>query len=129
MMRRQRVQRADAGRQIVERRRAIVVRLVLIRERSFALTKARVDEHVTLRRHVGVCGARVELGENAYLTSGGVMFGTVTGGPAVSGSFDGVIEQCELSEEWGGRRNCSASATIANQSCTSSTHRMILARR
>ena len=77
----------------------------------------------------GAPGLVEQIGENAYLTSGGVMFGTVTGGPAVSGSFDGVIEQCELSEEWGGRRNCSASATIANQSCTSSTHRMILARR
>src|SRR4030095_13227680 len=49
---RQRVERANARRQVVEGGRAVLVRLLLVLERPGTFTHAGVDEYVALRRHI-----------------------------------------------------------------------------
>jgi hypothetical protein len=70
-----------------------------------------------------------EIGENTYLTVGGSISATVTTPSRITASFDGFIEQCELVEAWGGRRNCTEAPVVSRASCTSARHQLTLSRR
>jgi hypothetical protein len=76
----------------------------------------------------GAPGLVEQIGANTYVTLGG-WFGGMVAGSTISASFDGVVERCELTSEWGSRRNCSAEQVVAHAQCASTNHRLILTRR
>ena len=65
MIRIERVQIPDARRQVVERRRAVVVGLLLIGESPLRLAQPGIDVDVALRRHVGVPRLGLQLRDQA----------------------------------------------------------------
>lgn len=77
----------------------------------------------------GAPGLVERLGATTYLTFGGSITATVTSPSQITASFDGFIEQCELAEEWGGRRNCTSGPTVSRAACASVHHQVTLARR
>jgi hypothetical protein len=77
----------------------------------------------------GSPGLVEELGAKTYLTLGGSVAASVTDVSTISASFNGFVERCELTTEWGSRYNCSAAETVALAQCTSTKHQLILTRR
>jgi hypothetical protein len=77
----------------------------------------------------GAPGLVEQVGEMTYLTFGGSISAVATTPSRITASFDGFIEQCELAEEWGARRNCTSAPTVARvSSCTSARHQLTLSR-
>ena len=77
----------------------------------------------------GAPGLVEQVGEMTYLTFGGAISGAATTPSRITASFDGFIEQCELAEAWGGRRNCTSAPTVSRVlSCTSARHQLTLSR-
>src|SRR6185369_15594533 len=77
----------------------------------------------------GAPGLVEQIAKTTYLTYGGSISGAVTAPLLITASFDGFIEQCELAEAWGGRRNCTSAPTLARvSSCTSARHQLTLSR-
>jgi hypothetical protein len=70
-----------------------------------------------------------EVAANTYLTFGGSVVTLVTSASTISTSLDGFVEQCQLTSEWGSRRNCSSGGVVARAECISKNHRLILTRR
>jgi hypothetical protein len=77
----------------------------------------------------GSPGLVEEIGAKTYLTLGGSVAASVTDVSTISASFNGFVERCELTTEWGSRYNCSEAQTVALAQCTSTKHQLILTRR
>jgi hypothetical protein len=77
----------------------------------------------------GAPGLVEQVAETTYLTFGGSISGAVTTPLRITASFNGFIEQCELAEAWGARRNCTSAPTVSRvSSCTSARHQLTLSR-
>jgi hypothetical protein len=77
----------------------------------------------------GAPGLVEQVAEKTYLTFGGSISAAVTTPFQITGTFDGLIEQCELSEAWGGRRNCTSGPMVSRvSSCESVRHQLTFSR-
>jgi hypothetical protein len=77
----------------------------------------------------GAPGLVEQVAETTYLTFGGLISAAVSMPLRITASFNGFIEQCELAEAWGSRRNCTSAPTASRvSSCTSARHQLTLSR-
>lgn len=77
----------------------------------------------------GAPGLVEQVAKNTYITLGGSVETSVTADSTISARFDGAVDRCELTTEWGSRRSCSPGATVEHPQCVSRNHRLILTRR
>jgi hypothetical protein len=65
----------------------------------------------------GSPGLVEQVGANTYLTFTGGIEGTVSDPSRISASFNGLVDQCELTGEWGSRYACPSGDTVARAQC------------
>jgi hypothetical protein len=77
----------------------------------------------------GTPGLVEQIGRNSYFTVAGEIGVAVTETTIAATLRDGVVEQCDLTSDWGSRYSCSQSGAVSHVSCGSPAHRLTLTRR